>query len=63
MLVGQLKKKRTKSSGPEVLDNTVKFRKEAPGRIFFKGLFDGLIFGGAYVWRETCVSKSIGLAL
>ena len=63
MPVGQLKKKRTKSSGPEVSDNTVKFRKEAPGRIFFKGFFDGLIFGGAYVWREICVSKPIGLAL
>ena len=22
-----------------------------------------LIFGGAYLWREICVSKSIGLAL
>ena len=24
---------------------------------------EGLIFGGAYLWREICVSKSIGLAL
>ena len=24
---------------------------------------EGLIFGGAYVWREICVLKSIGLAL
>jgi len=23
---------------------------------------EGLIFGGAYLWREICVSKSIGLA-
>ena len=23
---------------------------------------EGLIFGGAYVWREICVSRSIGLA-
>ena len=23
---------------------------------------EGLLFGGAYVWREICVSKSIGLA-
>ena len=23
----------------------------------------GLIFGGAYLWREICVSKLIGLAL
>ena len=33
------------------------------GLIFFKGSFEGLIFGGAYLWREICVSKSIGLAL
>ena len=37
--------------------------------IFFKALFQGLIFGGdyifggAYLWREISVSKSIGLAL
>ena len=24
---------------------------------------EGLIFGGAYVWRQICISKSIGLAL
>ena len=24
---------------------------------------DGLIFGGAYLWREICISKSTGLAL
>ena len=24
---------------------------------------EGLIFGGAYLWREICVSKSSGLAL
>ena len=35
-----------------------------PGLIFSaKALFKGLIFGGAYMWREICVSKSIGLAL
>ena len=28
-----------------------------------KGPFEGLIFGGAYLRREICVSKSIGLAL
>ena len=28
-----------------------------------KALFEGLIFGGAYLRREICVSKSIGLAL
>ena len=28
-----------------------------------RGLFlKGLIFGGAYQWREICVSKSIGIA-
>ena len=32
-------------------------------RPFLRGLFlDGLIFVGAYVRREVCVSKSIGLA-
>ena len=31
---------------------------------FLRGLFlEGLIFGGVYLWREKCVSKSIGLAL
>ena len=33
-------------------------------RPFLRGLFlEGLVFGGAYLWREICVSKSIGLAL
>ena len=33
-------------------------------RPFLGGLFlEGLIFGGAYLRREICVSKSIGLAL
>ena len=32
-------------------------------RPFLRGLFlEGLIFGGAFLWRELCVSKSIGLA-
>ena len=45
-----------------------KIPKISPGayifqRPFLRGLFlDGLIFGGAYVRREVCVSKSIGLA-
>ena len=35
-----------------------------PGGLYFsKALFEGLIFGGAYLRREICVSKSIGLAL
>ena len=29
---------------------------------FSKTLFEGLIFGGAYVWREISISKSIRLA-
>ena len=33
-------------------------------RPFLRGLFlEGLIFGGVYLQREICVSKSIGLAL
>ena len=33
-------------------------------RPFLRGLvLEGLIFGGAYLQREICVSKSIGLAL
>ena len=33
-------------------------------RLFLRGLFlEGLIFGGAYLRREICVSKSIGLAI
>ena len=32
-------------------------------RPLLRGLFlEGLILGGAYVWREICVSRSIGLA-
>ena len=33
-------------------------------RPFLRGLFlEGLIFGGAYLRREICVSKSIGVVL
>ena len=33
-------------------------------RPFLRGLFlGGLIFGGAYLWRDICVSKSVGPAL
>ena len=48
--------------------NYRKIPKICPGayifqRPFLRGLFlEGLIFGGAYVRREICVSKSIGLA-
>ena len=50
----------------------VKYRKIpkiSPGayifqRPFLRGLFlEGLIFGGAYLRREICVYKSVGLAL
>ena len=46
-----------------------KIPKISPGayifqRPFLRGLFlEGLIFGGAYLRREICVSNSIGLAL
>ena len=46
-----------------------KIPKISPGayifqKPFLRGLFlEGLIFGGAYLWREICVWKSIGLAL
>ena len=48
--------------------NNGKILKISPGayifqRPFLRGLFlEGLIFGGAYVRREICVSKLIGLA-
>ena len=48
---------------------TVKIPKISPGayifqRAFLRGLFlEGLIFGGAYLRKEICVSKSIGLTL
>ena len=46
-----------------------KIPKISPGaytfqRPFLRGLFlEGPIFGGAYLWREICVSILIGLAL
>ena len=46
-----------------------KIPKISPGayifqRPYLRGLFlEELIFGGAYLRREICVSKSIGLAL
>ena len=46
-----------------------KIAKISPGayifqRVFLRGLFlEGLIFGGAYLRGEICVSKSIGLTL
>ena len=41
-----------------------KIPKISPGAyIFQRPFFEGLIFEGVYIWREICVSKSIGLAL
>ena len=46
-----------------------KIPKISPGayifqRVFLRGLlFEGLMVGGAYLRREICISKSIGLAL
>ena len=39
------------------------FENKPRGLYFSKALFEGLIFGGAYLPREICVSNSIGLAL
>ena len=36
--------------------------KISPGACFSKARYEGLIFGGAYLRREICVLKSIGLA-
>ena len=57
MPVGQLKKKRTKSSGPEVSDNTVKFRKKPRDVYFLKaflmGLYlEGLMYGGKFAFQN-----------
>ena len=46
-----------------ICKHTIKFRKKKPQGLYFsKAPFEGLVFGGAYVWWEICVSKSIGLA-
>ena len=53
-------------SFPRDKANYCKIPKISPGayifqRPFLKGLFlERPIFGGAYLWREICVSKSIG---
>ena len=42
--------------------NYRKIPKISPGAyIFQRPFFEGLIFGGAYLRKEICVSKSIGL--
>ena len=44
--------------------NTVKFQKISHrGLCFSKAPFGGLIFGGAYLQREICISKAIRRAL
>ena len=43
--------------------NYRKIPPKKPRHLYFsKALFEGFIFGGAYLRREICVSKSIGLA-
>ena len=56
--------------GKNSAKNYRKIPKESPGaryifqRPILRGIFlEGLIFGGAYLWREICVSKPFGLAL
>ena len=50
------------------LDDVLQNSENKPQGLYFsKAGFEGLIFGGlifegAYLWREICVSKSIGLA-
>ena len=43
--------------------NTVKLQKinKPWGLYFSKAIFEGLIFGGAYIRREICTSKSARL--
>ena len=65
----KLTKTYSRFSNHSTLINYRKIPKISPGayifqRSFLRGLFlEGLIFGGAYLRREICVSKSIGLAL
>ena len=43
------------------LHNCSKIPKISPGAyIFSKALFEGLLFGGAYLWREICVQNRLG---
>ena len=45
-------------------ENTAQFLKYSPGAYIFQRPFlEAFLFEGAYVRREICVSKSIGLAL
>ena len=59
-----LKRKQKRKRNTESVKEGSKIPKKSPGAyIFQKALFEGLIFGGAYIWREICVSKSVGLTL
>ena len=69
---GNLERENHPNERPPTGTVTLKYRKIpkiSPGayifqRSFLRGLFlEGLIFGGAYLRRKICVSKSIGLAL
>ena len=50
------------TKGKERLIEYRKIPNKPRGLYFSKALFEELIFGGAYLRREICVSKSIGLA-
>ena len=43
-------------------ENTKNSKNKPRGLYFSKAVFEGLILLGAYIRREICVSKSIGLA-
>ena len=54
----------TSSSDIMLSDKSIKYCKIKPQGLYFsKALFEGLTFGGAYLRREICIYKSIGLAL
>ena len=52
----------TNSHGKMRIPQNSENKPQGPGLIFFKDPFRRAYFWGAYVWREICVSKSIGLA-
>ena len=69
LLIGDCYNTSTSINGFETILIYSKNPKISPGAYIFqrpllRGLFlEGLIFGGAYLRRDICVSKSIGLAL
>ena len=49
---------------PRIIDMIPQNSENKPRGLYFSRVFfEGLIFGGAYLRRATCVSESIGLAL